>query len=152
MVIVSLLLLALLVPGTALAEGQKISLKNFKWSGGGTCPEKEGKLYFSVTGQWCEVQLKNENLVEEISVEREEAKVTPECNFGEKVLCVATKVPLNKPECEEGKTKLKALGGVCYNTLQYFKKPASKGEVTYRVETMSTGHVGAAVELSMLFE
>lgn len=153
MVVVSLLLSALIISGTALAEGQKISIKNFKWSGsgGGTCPEKEGKIFFDVTGKICEIEVENENLVEEVTVEREELKLSSGCNFGMGGLCLSTKVPEKTPECEEGKTKL-AAGKGCFNALEYFKKPAHKEEMIYKVETKSTGNLAAAAELHVLVE
>jgi hypothetical protein len=151
MVVVSLLLSALLMPGAALAEPQKISIKNFAWSGGGTCPEKEGKISFTVLGQWCEVEIKNENAIEAVLVEKEQLKVFTGCILMGG-LCISTKVPANKPECEEKKTKL-AAGKACFNKLEYAKKPAGIEEVGYRVETKSTpGNVGAAVEAHMLVE
>ncbi len=126
--------LACIGSGVAVAA-PSISVTNFAWSGGGKCPEKEGKVHFTVVGQWCEYLVKNEAMEESEITELLQTH-NEVCNFGEGVLCLNFKVPAEL-EC---KVKLMlAAGGRCYIRLEYRKKPTEKSQMSLIVVVESDG-------------
>jgi len=151
------LALASVGPSVAIAcegggeEPQNISLKPIVWSGGGACPEKEGKVHFTVVKQWCEYEVKNENEKENVTLENSGQTQELGCVFLE-ALCLEGRAAAKEPECKKG-GELAAKGGKCYAALEYFKKPAGPEEMGSWVKTKSApGNVLAKVEVHQIVE
>lgn len=89
-----------------------------------------------MVGQWCEYLVKNENALEVAKItERVQTFANP-CNFGEGVLCLGFKAPVEL-ECKVGGTL--AAGGRCYLRLEYIKKPAEKSLMSFLIVVSSGG-------------
>jgi hypothetical protein len=152
----SCLALVSIGPSVAIAcegggETQKVSLKPIAWGGGGACPEKEGKVHFTVVGQWCEYEVKNGNAVETVTIEEGVLTFETACTFGGGVFCLSIKTSAKTPECKHG--LVLAVSGECYSALEYIKKPASKSETAFRVKTESAPNkVVAEPEVHQLVE
>jgi hypothetical protein len=111
---------AIACEGTAGEE--KASLIPVKWSSGGDCPLKSNEVNFTVTGKWCEYELKNNNSAEVIKLKIGELNLkSKECE--EKACVVFTPgVEAGQTECNSPMT-LKA-GTGCRRRVEYKTKPA----------------------------
>lgn len=132
---------------TGGGEKQKISITPNEGNvGGGKCPENAKKeVEFGAVKEWCEYRVKNENAIEEVTVQKIELGLFPEC-VG--LTCLVRKNAISIPECSEAlKTKL-AAGASCFVAVEYNKKPAVAQKTKLRVETKSAGGVVARPQVS----
>jgi hypothetical protein len=127
-------------------EAQNILIKPIESGEGavksntGKCPEimigGAPKVNFKKLTEWCEYEVVNENngpKKEEVTVEAEAFVYLAKCNAVGG--CLGFKAPAKAPECNVG-VKLKAKK-MCYDTVEYVRKPAAQEETAYRVETQS---------------
>jgi hypothetical protein len=133
-------------------ETQNITMKPVLWSGTGACPEKEGQVHFTVTGKWCEFEVKNENKAEKVTV-LAKAFNFPGGEPGCKELgveCVGYKGS-RATECKTNVT-LAAKGGTCYTRVEYEKKPGITVKVKTFVTTESENNAPGQAEGKLLVE
>jgi hypothetical protein len=159
--VASLLLSAQLVPSVALAcegtaEEQRISLtpiesgERNRPSGTRTCENARREVVFTIVEQWCEYEVKNNNAREEVTVEVLEAGYERggEC---ERLLCLGTLVPIRRPLCEAGRTRL-VITRECYISVEYLRKPRARERALFRVRTRSTGNQTAEPTARLILE
>jgi hypothetical protein len=161
--IVALLLSAQLAPTAALAcegaaEEQKITLKPVEWGKEGEakkekCPEKEEAaeklVHFTVVGQWCEYEVKNENAKEKVTLETValEPNTPKECEFAGPKFCLTQEKPGAGKWCAVGVTLTPKVAGEekCSTRLLYINKPGKIERMKWIVETKSEN--GAVTKL-----
>jgi hypothetical protein len=162
-VLASLLASAQLLPSAALAcegagtETQKIVIKEIE-SGEGERPtgkkecrkNPEGtKIAYKVLGEWCEFEIKNENLNEEVEVRSIAWNLPKTGECWEK--CLASDKPATGAECKELETKLKPKGAnACYEKMFYVAEPKVETPANYDIITKSTGGAAGTAELLQL--
>jgi hypothetical protein len=118
-------------------------------SGTGKCPENAKKevTYKNLT-EWCEYEVKNENIrAEEVEVRSENISLPKTGECWEK--CLNPVAPGAGAECKENMTKL-ARNGKCYRKLEYITEPAKETEASSDVIVKATGGATGSAELKQL--
>jgi hypothetical protein len=152
---------AQLLPGIALAcegggtEAQLIVIKPFAEGevGGLKVPCHENavpEVEYQAPTKFCEFEVKNENMTEEVTIRGEETNLPIGSECAEKACLGFTPVEGGRTQCVVNMTKLAALGGACYSRIEYKNKPGKSRKAGFDVITKSSGGATGSAEVPQL--